>query len=285
MDILNEIVKIFNDKSSNDDFGCFGKLYHHTNENLKAYIPDLRSKSVLTVSSSGDHLLNILSRGCLNIDTFDINKFSPLYQNLKLCSIKFLPSFESYEFLNSLMPDLYYKFNCFLPKCEKSFFNYVFNYDIDEIAFKLFYLQKIDNIINNNYFDMSVLKYLKHNIRKLNNTHYCCDIYRLPLFLTHKYDYMFFSNISQYVKNVDDFIYLICYLKFFLNDGGCIYYAYLYEKEVLNSLDGIKSINDNFFNKFDFYKHKDFVSSTDFLSFSSAEYPNTKKDSVLFLKK
>ena len=287
MEEIKKIYKLFNAKNLflNTKFGSYGKLYHHTNENLKEYIPNTLNKKVLSVSSSGDHLLNIMCNGSLRIDTFDVNKFSPLFQNLKLYSIRNLSCYESYNFLNTLDSDLYFKFNSFLPKKEKEFFNYVYDHDIDEIAYRMFYIQKIDNISNNNYYDLEVLKYLKNNMRKLENNHFCTNIYGLPNYIGDNYDYIFLSNISQYVKDVDDFLHFISYLRFHLNRNGCIYFAYLYENEVKDAITGIKSINNFFDDKFDCSKYYDLIDNIDFMSFRSAEYPETSKDSVLILRK
>lgn len=286
MDDLEELKKIFKSKKRiTDNFGEYGKIYHHTNENLKSYIPDLHDKSVLTVSSSGDHLLNMMCKGSFNIDTFDINRFSPLYQNLKLYSIRFLNEDDSFLFLNGLDNNLYFKFNDFLPKNEKSFFDYVFQHDLDEISYKLFYLQKIDNFLNNCYFDLITLRYLKFGMRKLVNTHYYSSLYQLFGFLNKKYDYIFLSNISQYQTDCNKFFGFLNYLKYFLTEEGKIYYAYLYEKEVLDSYDGIRSINDIFYKDINYNSYRSIIDKTDFLSFNSAEYPDTNKDSVLILRK
>lgn len=287
MDEMTEVRRIFLNKNNflDYEFGSYGKLYHHTNENLSAYIPDTFNKRVLTVSSSGDHMLNILSNGAFRVDTFDINKFSPLYQSMKLHSIRNLSCNNAYIFLNSLSPELYFKFNKFLPKKEKEFFNFVYSHDVDEIAYKLFYIQKINNIINNNYFDLDVLEYLKNNLKRLVGSHFCTNIYGLSDFIIDKYDYIFLSNISQYIKNVDDFLHFLMYLKQCLNRNGAIYYAYLYEKEVKSVIDGIRSINENFENKFDPKNYYDIIDSTEILSFRSAEFPENSKDSVLILRK
>jgi len=287
MDEMTEVRRIFVNKNSYLDyeFGSYGKLYHHTNENLNAYIPNTFNKRVLTVSSSGDHLLNILSNGSFRVDTFDINRFSPLYQSMKLYSIRNLPSNDAYIFLNTLSSELYFKFNKFLPKREKEFFNFVYSHDMDEIAYKLFYLQNINNIVNNKYFDLDVLEYLKNNLRRLVGNHFCTNIYGLSDFIIDKYDYIFLSNISEYIKNVDDFLHFLIYLKLCLNNNGAIYYAYLYEKEATSVIDGIKSINKNFEQKFDPKRYYDIIDSTEIMSFKSAEFPETSKDSVLILRK
>ena len=149
----------------------------------------------------------------------------------------------------------------------------------------MFYLQTINNIINNNYFDLDNLNYLKQNIRKLEHNHFCTNMYGLSSFMVGNYDYIFLSNISQYVKNVDDFLHFIDYLRLCLNKNGAIYFAYIYEKEVKNAIQGVKLINKNFENKFDPLKYSNILDNIDFMSFNSAEFPDKKKDSVLILRK
>ena len=50
MEEIKQIQTIFNKKkNTNNEFGTYGKLYHHTNENLKAYIPDTSYKRILSM--------------------------------------------------------------------------------------------------------------------------------------------------------------------------------------------------------------------------------------------
>lgn len=285
---LDELKKIINDRKffGDNTFYQYGRTYHHTNENLREYMPNLHNKKVLTVSSSGDHLLNALASGAIHIDTFDLNSFSPLIQSLKLYAIRYLDANDSYEFLNTFDRNIYYKFNSFLPSNEKKFFDFFFKYpDFDELAFKFFYHQNIDNIQNNKYFDISILKYIRANIKKLINNHLNINIYYLPCYIKDKYDAIFLSNISQYINNVDRFLTLIYHLRNFLNDDGCIYYAYLYDREIHDVLSAIKSINNSFLNNFDIKKHNEIIKNTESIVVNSAENPGRSKDSVLVIRK
>lgn len=70
------------------DFYNCGTLYDWTNENFKLYPNvDLTGKKVLTVTGSGDHVLNCVLKGATKIDAFDINVFAKYYSALKCAMI------------------------------------------------------------------------------------------------------------------------------------------------------------------------------------------------------
>ena len=266
------------------NYNQYSRTYYNTNENLRGYIRSLLGKKVLTVSSSGDQLLNILGCGSIEVDTFDINRYSPLIQNLKLYSIKYLDSISSINFLDRLDKNIYLKFNEFLPYNEKNFFDSLFQYEIDDIYDKLFYYSLDNNKFNNNYFRIKTLNYIKENIDRVKSNHYNCDIYDLYTYLDKKYDAIYLSNISHYARDIDKFLNYINYLRQYLNDDGKIYYGYLYEKNIYEPMTAIKSINSNFDVKFDKYKYREILNHTEVLNIPCAEYRD-KKDSVLVLRK
>lgn len=284
LDYLKSVLK--NGKSLDINFGTYSRVYFHSNENLSQYIPDMSNKKVLTVSSSGDHLLNLMGKGCTNIDTFDINRISPLYSDLKLYSVLALKPQNSYIFLSTLDKNLFFKFKRYLPDNERHFFNYLYkNFDIDDIASFLFNIQGVDFIKNNNYFDIDVLLRIKKNLSHLRHNHFCCDMFSLNNYLTHNYDAIFLSNISEYVYDVDKFVRFISELKKKLNRNGCIYYAYLYDNNLQYPLDMVRSINKNFFSDFDPYIYYNIINDTEVINVESAMNPGTSKDSVLVLRK
>ena len=289
MEELDEVKKRFKSKnktiSIDNNFEPYSKIYPHTNENLKEYIPDLTGKRILTVSASGDQLLNIIGRGATQIDTFDINKYSPIYQNLKLSAVRYLEYEDATKFLSKLDKKIYYKFNLSMASKDKEFFDYLFKYyEEKEIYERLFELDNRNFKNNNNYFDEVVFNYIKRTIRKIELKHYSVNIYQLPNYLSGKYDYIFLSNISEYALNVDRFLRFITYLKYFLNEDGKIYYAYIYKTYEKNVLNGICSINNSFKKFFNPQDYFDLVESTEIMNVKGAENRN-KCDSVLILKK
>ena len=70
----------------------YNYIYISTNEFVSGYykyIP-LEGRKVLTVTSSGDHILQAISNGAKRIDTFDKNKFQLYFAKLKIAAIKVL---------------------------------------------------------------------------------------------------------------------------------------------------------------------------------------------------
>lgn len=69
----------------------YGKIYYQTNEDL--FSPfleiDFRNKNVLSVLSSGDHVLTARCLGAHIVDAFDNNRLTLYYFYLRLWSIKY----------------------------------------------------------------------------------------------------------------------------------------------------------------------------------------------------
>ena len=65
--------------------GRFSTIYPFTTENISEYIDmfDLNNKSLLTVGSSGDQVINASMRGCLDQTVIDICPFTSYYFHLK----------------------------------------------------------------------------------------------------------------------------------------------------------------------------------------------------------
>lgn len=289
MEELDALKKRFRQKTNrykmDNDFENYSKIYPHTNENLNEYIDDLSGKTVLTVSASGDQKLNMIGKGAKRIDTFDINKYSPLYENLKLCAVRYLDYEEGYKFLSKLDKDIYFKFNTSLAQYERMFFDYLFkNYDIDTIYKKLFEKDCKNYVINNNYFDENTFYSIKKRIRKVEMNHYSCNIYQAPNFFNTTYDRIYLSNISEYQLDTNRFLRYINYLKCFLSDEGKIYYAYLYNTYITDPALALCEINKVFQNYFEPEKYFDIIESTEVINVRGADNVK-KKDSVLVLKK
>jgi len=75
--------------------GCFkylteySRIYTFTTENINGYIKyfDLKNKSLLTVGSSGDQILNAFFYGSRDITLYDINPYAKHYVYLKIAAI------------------------------------------------------------------------------------------------------------------------------------------------------------------------------------------------------
>jgi len=270
-------------KQLGDDFGKYGKLYFCTNENLKGYIPDLNNKKVLSVSASGDHLLNCICAGSINVDTFDINFYSPLYQELKIQAILNLPNDELYSFFECLNYPTYTRLRRNLSEITREFFDFLYhNYSYNQIMNLLFYPRDVDNKDVNNYYNADMLDILRGNLERLVHSHFNTNLYNLSYFLEEKYDTFFLSNISHYTEP-ESFINYLKYLSdYYLNDGGEIYFGYIYNtNDVHTPIDGIRHISDKYSQCKDL---KSFSRYVEVRVIDSAEY-SSSKDAVLVYHK
>lgn len=75
-------------------------IYTFTTENIDGYIKyfDLNNKSLLTVGSSGDQILNAFFYGARDITLYDINPYAKYYVYLKVAAILSLDYIEFQEF-------------------------------------------------------------------------------------------------------------------------------------------------------------------------------------------
>ena len=81
--------------------GMLQKIYPFTTENISGYIDkfNLKDKSLLTVGSSGDQVINAILKGCKDITLLDINPYTKFYYYLKVASILTLNLDEFMAFL------------------------------------------------------------------------------------------------------------------------------------------------------------------------------------------
>lgn len=232
---IEEIQKLMNAPYSQIDFDVkfeeYSKIYAHSNEYLKEYIKDLDGKKVLCVTGSGDHLLNSIIAGAKEVDTFDINRFAVMYQELKLYAIKYLKPTEAYIFLCLFDKDLYKKFSKHLPDNLRLTYDYLFdNYPVDTILYK-FFEEFTTSLEFNNYNSLSAIQELKDKISKIKRQHFVTSLYSLPDVLTSKYDVIYLSNILDYENNFTKYFDIVRRLREgCLNEGGELYYNYLWGK-------------------------------------------------------
>lgn len=282
---LDELQKMMN---SNDEdrlkFREYSQVFNRTNENLKYYIKDLKNKRILCVSSSGDHLLNSLYAGADEIDTFDINRFSALYQELTIYAIKYLRPIEAYSFLMVFLPNMYWKFNNKLPPHLKEFFDYLFtNYDYLTIHDKFLNCELYSDIANNNYATLERIPILKERLKSLVHKHYVCDIYTIISTIKEKYDVIYLSNILEYQKNFDIYFDTIrTLIANNLNEGGELYYNYIWG---LSEDDNIRCCyrrkRNDYITYEEIQKYKDIIDSTERIVIPSVQSNHRNENGFL----
>ena len=86
----------------------FSKIYSFTTENISGYIDyfDFNNKSLLTIGSSGDQVLNAFYNGARDITLFDINEYAKFYVYLKIAAIMSLSykEFKAFFFRQGVTP-------------------------------------------------------------------------------------------------------------------------------------------------------------------------------------
>ena len=266
----------------------FNSIYLFTTENIAGYMKDLNlhNKKVITVTGSGDHVINAVLKGARKITTFDVNPLTKYYLDLKLAAIKYLSLDEFKELL------LYENKNSFAYEVIKKL-------DMNKES-KKFWLDNLETfnhnglllrksaLFNTKYFDAS--RKIKENLY-LNEENYAIvkdnlkdvDIEFIEknikdLELNEEYDYMFLSNISDYLKDIYEENYLDKYQELISNfktKVKNIYFAYVYDFGNDNSRSDI--------DKFDLVVEK--FGKIKKIEISTALIPNdNRKDAVMIIE-
>lgn len=229
--------------------GIFDRIYPFTTENIAGYINlfDLDNKSLLTVGSSGDQVINASLFNCKDQTVIDINPFTKYYFYLKKAAII---SLTYQEFLDFFLYRNYPKF-CHNNKqvFDREIFNklkkilkfedydsfYFWNelltsYDTELPRRELFsddedrdiVLKKINLYMQNStYFEKT-----KTSIREVNPMFICDGIMKVNL--NRNYDNIFLSNLGLYF-GIDKLKILIEKLYPYANE--LILLCYLYQTE------------------------------------------------------
>ena len=268
----------------------FNSIYPFTSENIAGYMKelDLTDKKVITVTGSTDHILNAVLQGATEITTFDINPLTKPYMDLKISALKNLSYknfiklllFESninldYSIISSLnMPNESKMF--WLEQLSK--FN---NNGIELRNSSLFntkYFNPNSKLWQNLYLEKNKYNLLKQRLNYANISFINASLNDLKI--DEHFDYMFLSNISDYLNLMYKSDALRKYrdlLNEFQERVNTIYFAYLYDIGNSNprtEIDDLRKVKEIFFN----FQQVEFKSA---LEGSSQD----KKDGVLILKR
>ena len=226
----------------------FSKIYPFTTENIAGYIDyfDFDDKSLLTVGSSGDQILNAFYNGARDITLFDINEYAKYYVYLKIAAILSLSykEFKAFFFRHGLTPfvrnhhmfspELYEKVKDNLRLLDYEsflFFDELFSlYEPTKIRERMF-----DDDEDRNVVIKGMNKYLKDEesynklqaiIRKISFRYINGNIFEEDV--NGKFDNIFLSNLCT-VANLEQLKSLLQKLdRNNLNSGGSIQLGYLW---------------------------------------------------------
>ena len=222
-------------------FSNFSNIYPMTTENIKGTYDlfDLNDKNVLTVTSSGDHILEAALAGAKTIDSFDINYLSEYYYHFKKAIIESysLDMFKKILFddiiLNGIIDDKYYaNFRDKMATKYQMFWDEIIEYSLsNNLALNTFMTMGPDPFYLLNYLHKENYDVLKEKLSSVNTGFIHSDLLHLGKSLTKKYDFMFFSNIADYIGITKTKQYAATKLMKNLSYDGTIVYAYMYDAE------------------------------------------------------
>lgn len=235
----------------NDDAGNkgFSSIYPFTTENIAGYIKefDLKGKTLLTVGSSSDQVLNAALLGCEDITLADINPYVKYYFYLKKACILTLNLNEFLDFFcyNDYPQTFKKNNNVFNLESYNKILNTLRLCDYESYLFWDELFKNFTNIdIRNNFFSqdeykLKILKnvnlYLKNekmynllqkNIKKTKITFIEEDLFQINL--PKKFDNIWLSNIGQYYSR-KFFKTLVDKMNEYLNENGKMLASYLYK--------------------------------------------------------
>lgn len=268
----------------------FNSIYPFTSENIAGYMKDLdlTGKKVITVTGSTDHILNAVLQGATEITTFDVNPKTEPYMDLKISAVRNL-FYEDFIklllFENNMNLDYNIISSLDMSKKSKAFWLEQlskFNDNGIELRksslFNTKYFNPDSKLWQNLYLEKSKYDLLKQRLNGVNITFVNASLKDLKI--EENFDYMFLSNISDYLNLMYSRNQLINYRNLliqFQKRINTIYFAYLYDIGNSNPRTEMDDLR----------KVKEVFSSFEQVEFRSALEGSLedKKDGVLILKR
>lgn len=228
-------------------FEEYNPIYLFTNEQLSEILKNSNlSGKLLSVTASGDQVLNAILMGAKDVQMFDLNKFAKYFVNLKIEALKNLSYEEFLKLYNIKKEKKHLVYNALSPSLNKEMLLKVYEKMDDSYALffkKLLSLSFFEEDTNYSDYYMHVFnpennKYLDeeqyYKVQKLLpsvkiNDYIDSDIFDLKEHVQkYKFSTMLFSNISSYFYSED----LPCYFSLLhsleenLTDGGIMQIGY-----------------------------------------------------------
>lgn len=289
--------------------GTFNWIYPFATENISGYIDlfDLKNKSLLTVGSSGDQVINAAFNGCKDITVLDVCPFSKFYFYLKnagrisLDYEQFINFFYRRDFEGSISD---VNENSFDKEIMNEIFPILKEVDLESFKFwnelyEKFESKKIRDLlfshdessteliksINPYLKNEEAYNYSKKEAENITPNFIIGNIFDLDI--SNSYDNILLSNLGTYYP-LKRFKRLIDRLSLNLNDDGKLLICYLYNRD--NSVpsivydDGCQEIYNI---KEAYSAFGDFITTYDsFLGIRGLKLgDNSLKDSVLVYEK
>ncbi len=239
------------------DENVFMRIYSFPTENISGYIDyfDLKNRSLLTVGSSGDQILNAYFKGCRDITLIDINPFANYYINLKIAGILTFTyqEFQTFFFrwteqgfnINRFNLDLFHKLSNNLKAIDYDSF-----YFFDKILTKYSKAKICDYLMNDEQSNSKIIKkfnnylesedsynYLKNILKDIYFKFIFCNIFDFKSDL--KFDNIFLSNLCTRIGIFELKSLLEKLNSNNLNENGSMLIAYLWDIDFESNEEGL----------------------------------------------
>lgn len=215
-------------------------IYRFTNEKINEYQKYLENrKKVLTVTASGDQILNSVLAGTKEIDSYDISRFPRYFFELKKAAILSLSKEEYLQFFveggvskKEFSYELYEKVEENLNGDAYKFWDSLFQFfDEEEIYHSSLFsretvlsesIKQMNPYLNGNNYEK-----LKSNLKEAHIEHHVGNIKELEVLKNKSYDLINLSSIIYYsFSKMDEYEAFLDQLN--LNEGG-VALTYLYK--------------------------------------------------------
>lgn len=246
---MNNLVNYCEGVTGNFFCEAFNQIYPFTTENISGYIDefDLKDKSLLTVGSSCDQIINAILYGCTDITLLDINPYVKYYYYLKVACMLNLDEDEFLKFFrykdypkvfedneNAFDINVYNRIKGTLRLLDYESYlmwDELFNsMNPHKIRIRLFYMDenRTDVIVKcNKYLSSSDLyNKVKKIITKVKVKFICGDVTNVKL--DRKYYNIWLSNIACY-QNTNGIKKMTDNMMKYLDDNGRLLLSYLYK--------------------------------------------------------
>jgi len=207
-----------------EGFSGVSPLYKYNTEDsasvFNSHKDKITEQNVVTITGSGDAILDLFMNGANKIISFDSNELTKYWAELKFIAAKYLSYEDFLKLINIFDEDLYNKISEYLTKNTKKFwdeiilFSNTINKELNSDNSLLFYKS---SIFSSNCTYKNPVGYCnKDNYYRMQETlknktiddiqFITCDIYELPNKVDlSNYSYAYFSNVLDFICGVDKY--------------------------------------------------------------------------------
>ena len=223
--IIDKAKNLVSNEYKFEGFSGVSPLYKYNTEDsasvFNRHNDKIRGQNVITITGSGDAILDLFMNGAEKIISFDSNELTQYWAELKFIAAKYLSYDDFLKLINIFDQDIYNKISQYLTKNTKKFwdetilFSNTINTDLNSDSSLLFYKSSIfsSNCTYKNpvgYCNKDNYSRMQESLKNksIDDIQFItCDIYDLPNKVDlRNYSYAYFSNVLDFICGVDKYV-------------------------------------------------------------------------------